>query len=375
MVLISIVLPCRNEEKSIAYCITQIKEVFKKHSINGEIIVSDSSLDNSPVIAQKLGARVIKHNKKGYGIACLEGFAHAKGKYILMADCDGTYDFRNIPRFLAKLESGYDFVMGNRFKGTITKGAMPVLHQYVGNPVLSGILRLFFRSNVFDAHCGMRAFRKDILRRMQLRTTGMEFASEMVIKAALCNLHTAELPIHYHKRMGDSSLESFSDGWRHLRFMLMYSPEWLFFVPGISLFILGLLSMTLFMLGPVSIGSLTLYSRPILLGSALTIIGFSMMLFMIYVKTYLVSIGWVSSSKVVSHTARLMSFERGIMLGFGLLVVCISFVILTVLRWISQGFISIDDNLLMVAFTFIILAVQFILSVFFLSIMLIERKK
>lgn len=371
---LSVVLPCRNEATSIAYCISQIQEVFKKSGIDGEIIVSDSSHDASPQIAKKMGATVVKHDKKGYGIACLEGFKKARGTYIIMADCDATYDFRNIPRFLAKLTEGYDIVIGNRFAGKIAPQAMPWLHQHVGNPLLSFILRIMFKTNIQDAHCGMRGFTRRALQRMQLRTTGMEFASEMMIKAVVNKMQIAQLPIHYHIRKGTSTLNSFSDGWRHLRFMLMYSPDWLFFFPGMILFMLGVFIMLLFMQGPLLLGGITLYTRPMLLGCFLTIIGYQLVLFTIYTKTYLKSIGWIHDSALIASIAHYVTFERGIIAGLLVLITSIGIVSGIVFRWIQGGFTGIEDNLLLLVFTIMILAVQTIMSVFYLSIMLVEKK-
>lgn len=220
---ISVVLPCRNEEESLERCILKIKSILQQHAIDGEIIVSDSSTDNSPLIARRLNVTLVKHNQEGYGRAYLEGFKAVQGEYIFCADPDGTYDFTEIPRFLHYLRNGYDFVIGNRFEGEIKKGAMPFLHRYVGNPLLSFILRIFFKTHVADAHCGMRAIRRRSLDRLALRTSGMEFASEMVIKSVQSNLRVKELPINYYRRAGKSKLRTLPDGWRHLRLMLGYA--------------------------------------------------------------------------------------------------------------------------------------------------------
>ena len=220
---VSVVLPCRNEEESIGICINKIKKIFQDNNINGEIIVSDSSTDKSPQIAQELEAKIIKHNKKGYGVAYLEGFGGVGGKYIFMADCDNTYDFNEIPRFLKYLEEGYDFVIGDRFGGKMEKGAMPWSHRYIGNPVLSSLFRMIFNTKINDIHCGMRAFKKDGLDKLDLKTTGMEFASEMIIEVIKNDLKTKELPISYHARYGESKLKTISDGLRHLKLMIKKS--------------------------------------------------------------------------------------------------------------------------------------------------------
>jgi glycosyltransferase involved in cell wall biosynthesis len=217
---LSIILPCRNEEQSLNSCLKNIKQIIKKYRINAEIIVSDSSIDKSPKIAKKHKVILINHNKEGYGNAYLEAFKHTKGRYIFMADCDSTYDFSEIPKFIGLLKQGNDLIIGDRFKGYMEKGSMPFSHKYIGNPVLSSILRLFFHAKVHDVHCGMRAISKKALSRLNLQTTGMEFASEMIIQAVKNKLKIKQIPINYYKRKGKSKLRPFIDGWRHLKFML-----------------------------------------------------------------------------------------------------------------------------------------------------------
>lgn len=219
---LSIILPCRNEELALPLCLKEIKETLKKHKINAEIIVSDSSIDNSPEIAKQFHTKLIKHNKKGYGIAYLEAFKHAKGQYYFLADCDGSYEFSEIPKFLNLLEQGNDLVIGNRFQGNIQKNAMPLSHKYLGNPILSWLFRILFNSKIKDTHCGMRAISKKALDKLQLKSTGMEFASEMLIKAEENHLIIKEVPINYRTRRGESKLKSISDGLRHLKLMLSY---------------------------------------------------------------------------------------------------------------------------------------------------------
>lgn len=215
----SVVLPCRNEEASLEDSILNIKHVFKENHINGEIIVSDSSLDNSPQIARKLGVTLVEHGKKGYGIACREGIIKAKGTYVFIADPDGSYDFNEIPCFLKYLKKDYDFVIGNRLTGTISKGAMSWTHRYIGNPVLSYALKILFNVKIGDAHCGMRAIRKETFMKLNVKSSGWEFASDMVIKARINNLRTKELSINYFRRKGTSKLNSFPDGVRQMFFI------------------------------------------------------------------------------------------------------------------------------------------------------------
>jgi glycosyltransferase involved in cell wall biosynthesis len=342
--------------------------------LDAEIIVSDSSKDNSPIIASELGAKVIKHNKKGYGIAYLEGFRHAKGKYIFCADSDGSYDFSEIPRFIEYLKEGYDFVIGNRFKGNISKNAMPFLHRHLGNPVLSGTLMLLFRSKIHDAHCGMRAITKEAIERMKLRTTGMEFASEMVIKAAKNNLRTKELSIDYRRRIGKSHLSSFSDGWRHLRFMFMFAPDYLFMVPGVIILLCGLSIMALLMAGPVKIDGITLYTHPMIIGSFLTIVGYQIINTGLHAKAYSVSVGFEKKDRMVDAVSKFVTFESGIIIGAVIMLLSFSMASVTLVKWVMEGFPSIlKTNDMILFLTLGVLGVQTIFSSFFLSILLIKK--
>ena len=238
---LSVVIPCLNEEENITEVVTRALTVMEREGIDGEVVVADNrSEDRSAELAAAAGARVVHEPRRGYGSAYLAGFAAARGRYIVMADADLTYDFEDIPRFMEHLEAGGELVMGDRMDN-IQPGAMPWLHRYVGNPVLTGVLNVFFRTGVRDAHCGMRALRRDVLPRLDLRTTGMEFASEMVIRASKEKLDIREFPIEYHPRGGESKLSSFRDGWRHLRFLLVHSPNHLFIFPGAVMAFLGAL--------------------------------------------------------------------------------------------------------------------------------------
>src|SRR4051812_42553532 len=238
---VSVVIPCLNEAENIEECVTRARRVMAEAGINGEVIVADNASDDgSPELAKDAGAVVVHEPRRGYGSAYLAGFAAARGDYIVMADADLTYDWNDIPRFVNQLDDGAELVMGDRMDN-IHPGAMPWLHRYVGNPILSGILNFFFRTGVRDAHCGMRGFRRNVLPRLDLRSTGMEFASEMVIRAAKEKLTIEQFPIEYHPRGGESKLSSFRDGWRHLRFLLVHSPTHLFVLPGAIMAALGAL--------------------------------------------------------------------------------------------------------------------------------------
>jgi glycosyltransferase involved in cell wall biosynthesis len=243
--LVSVVIPCLNEAESIEHCVALALRTLELHAIPGEVIVADNgSEDGSAELAELAGARVVHEPRRGYGSAYLAGFAAACGTYIVMADADLTYDFGEIPHFLAELQDGADMIVGDRMDN-IHPGAMPWHHRYIGNPLLSGLLNLLFHTGVSDAHCGMRAFRRDRLEQLALRTTGMEFASEMVIRAAKAKLEVRQLPIEYHPRGGESKLSSFRDGWRHVRFLLLHAPNHLFILPGALMSLLGgLISLT-----------------------------------------------------------------------------------------------------------------------------------
>ena len=271
---ISVILPCRDEEKSIAICINKIKTSLKNQDY--EIIVSDSSKDKSPEIAKNLNVKVIKHNLEGYGNALLEGFKHAKGEYIIFADADNTYDFLEIPRFIEELDKGYDLVIGSRINGKIEKNAMPFSHRYFGTPLMNKLIRIFFRKKISDCNSGFRAIKKQSLESLKLKTKGMEFASEMIIKAIKNKLRIKEIPINYSKRIGQSKLKSLNDGWLHLRFMLLYSPNYLFLLPSLLFILLGFIIMIPLLNGSFTIFGITFKNHPMFIGSILVILGYQL---------------------------------------------------------------------------------------------------
>jgi len=371
---ISIVLPCRNEEAGLDHCLKQIKEVVRKCRLNVEIIVSDSSSDNSPNIAKEHGVRLIRHNKEGYGIACLEGFSQAKGKYLIMADADGTYDFNEIPELISHLRAGYDLVLGNRTGGKILPGAMPWHHRCFGNPLLSYFFRLFFKVKIYDSQTGMRAIKKESLNRLNLQTSGMEFASEMIVKAFKNNLKIKEIPIHYYPRMGKSKIRSFRDGWRHLRFMLLYSPFYLFFLPGLILFLLGFASMILFYLTDPEIFGIVLYFHPLFLSSLLLIIGYQAMVFALFAKVYAVNY-LREESPFMEKFFKFFTLERAV-LGGGLLVLAGLLIFISIfISWIKGGFASLEEapNFIL-SLTLLVLGTQTVFSAFMMSILGIKRR-
>jgi len=371
---ISIILPCRNEEAALDYCLKEIKEVIKKHQLNAEIIVSDSSSDDSPNIASRNGIRLVKHNKEGYGVACLEGFLRAKGKYVFIADTDGTYNFNEIPEFMFHLKSGYDLVLGDRIRGKIFPKAMPWHHKYLGNPIFSCFLHFFFRAKIHDPQTGMRAIKREALNKLNLRAGGMEFASEMLVKAFKNNLKIKEIPIHYYPRVGESKLRSFRDGWRHLRFMLLYSPLYLFFLPGLVLFFLGLVSMTIFYLTDPEILGIVLYFHPMFLSLLLLIVGYQAMIFTLFAKVYAVNHLGEKSPFMVKFF-RFFTLEKASFLGGLLILSGLSIFTLIFSNWIDSGFVSLSEipNFIL-SLTLLILGIQTIFSAFMISVLGIKTR-
>jgi glycosyltransferase involved in cell wall biosynthesis len=371
---ISIILPCRNEELALSDCLKQIQEIIKKNKLKAEIIVYDSSTDSCPRIAKKFKAKLVKHDREGYGIAYLEGFKQAKGKYIFMADCDGTYDFNEIPNFLKQLDQGYDLVIGNRFKGNIEKKAMPFSHRYIGNPILSGILRLFFFTKIKDSHSGMRAIKRQALEKLNLKTTGMEFASEMIVKAIKRNLKIKEISINYYKRKGQSKLNPFRDAWKHTRFMLLYSPLFLFFIPGLILFLLGIITLAWFYFGNPEILGIKLYFHPMFIFSLLTLVGYQLIIFAAFAKSYAINhLG--EESKTMNQLYRIITIERASMIGMIIAAIGTIIYLIILISWIKSGFNSLNEiKNSIVALTLITLGIQTIFSSFMLSILSIKEK-
>jgi glycosyltransferase involved in cell wall biosynthesis len=370
--LVSVVIPCLNEAENIEACVTTALEVLKSNRFDGEVLVVDNaSEDDSAALAAAAGARVVSEPRRGYGSAYLAGFGAAKGKYIVMADADLTYDFAEIPRFVAELDGGAELVMGDRMDN-IQPGAMPWLHRYIGNPILTGLLNFFFRTGVKDAHCGMRALRRDVLPRLDLRTTGMEFASEMVIRASKENLRIAEFPIEYHPRGGESKLSSFRDGWRHLRFLLVHSPTHLFIVPGTLLAGVGTLIVVL--VG----GGLDLFGRSwgihaLIGGSLLMVVGTQVLALGLCAHAY--GTYFMKERDPWFDTMRSrFRLEHGLLLGGMFVLMGLVLGGIIVGTWISHGFGSLaDEYMAVVAATLLIVGIQIFFSSFLLSILGLRR--
>ncbi len=325
---ISIVLPCLNEALTLGACLREIAAALEANAINGEIVVADNgSTDGSQQIAADLGARVVPIAARGYGNALRGGIAAARGRYVLMGDSDGSYDFGHLPRFLARLRAGADLVMGNRFAGGIQPGAMPWKNRYIGNPILSTIGRVLFRTGIRDFHCGLRAFSVGAYRRMDLRTTGMELASEMVIKAKLLGLRLEEVPttLRPDGRDRPPHLRPWRDGWRHLRFMLLFSPRWLFLYPGLTLMLAGLLAGTLLVRGPVALGGVVFDVHTLLFAAIAVLIGFQAVSFAVMGKFFAIRAGLRAPEESFDRWLRRFTLEAGLiggallaLAGFGL---------------------------------------------------------
>ena len=378
---LSVVMPCLNEEDTLSACIDQIRESLQQNRIAGEIIVADNgSTDKSAEIAQNTGARVVPVVDKGYGHALMGGINAARGKYIIMGDADGTYDFTQIPVFLEKLRNGYELVMGNRFKGGIEPGAMPALHRYFGNPMLTGIGRLFFKTPCRDFHCGLRGFSKTAYEGMQLRTTGMEFASEMVVKASLFQMPICEVPttLSLSGRGRRSHLRSWYDGWRHLRFLLLYSPRWLFLYPGIAFLVAGSLTALWLLPGPRQLGHTLLDIHTLLYAVTAILVGFQAVVFAFFTKVFAVTEGLLPEDPRLTRAFQLFNLEKGLLAGAVLLASGIVIAGYSLYTWNRAGFGPMNPvvlvRLVAAVIVLVTLGVEVILSSFFLSILGIARK-
>ncbi len=372
--LVSVVIPCLNEAENISSCVTAALEAIVRMGVHGEVVVADNdSEDDSARLAEEAGARVVVERRRGYGSAYLAGFAASRGRYIVMADADLTYDFDEIPRFVAALEEGAEMVIGDRMDN-IQPGAMPWLHQYIGNPILTGLLNLFFRTGISDAHCGMRAVRREVLPRLDLRTTGMEFASEMVIRAAKENLKIAEFPIEYHPRGGESKLSSFRDGWRHLRFLLVHSPNHLFIVPGAALAGVGTLIVVFVGAGLDFFGrAWGLHS--LIGGALLMIVGTQVLALGLCAHAYGTYFMGERDPWFDRMRAR-FRLEHGLILGGAFMLVGVVMGGLILATWISHGFGSLaDEHLAVIAASLLIVGIQIFFSAFLLSILGLRRSR
>jgi glycosyltransferase involved in cell wall biosynthesis len=379
---LSIVMPCLNEAETLETCIRKAQQFLRQSQIEGEVIIADNgSEDGSQEIARRMGARLVEVKEKGYGSALMGGISAAQGEYIIMGDADDSYDFTNLQPFVSALENGADLVMGNRFKGGIMPGAMPFLHRYLGNPVLSGIARVFFKSTIGDFHCGLRGFRTQSILGLNLQTTGMEFASEMVVKAAIRGLNVVEVPtvLYPAGRTRPPHLRTWSDGWRHLKFLLLYSPKWLFFYPGIAMSILGALISLPLLFGPVHIGRITLDINTLMYASLLTIIGVQSVLFSIFTYVFGVNSNLLPRDETTDRLLSRAGLEKGILFGGGMILLGFASSLGAVFYWSENRFGDIDPTFSMrlvipgaVLFT---LGFQVFFASFFISILNIKLKQ
>src|SRR3954451_657252 len=369
---VSVVIPCLNEAENIEACVSSALEALQTSGIPGEVVVADNaSEDGSAELAAAAGARVIHEPRRGYGSAYLAGFRGARGRYIVMADADLTYDFGEVPRFVEHLDGGSDLVMGDRMD-QIQPGAMPWLHRYVGNPILSGTLNLFFRTGVRDAHCGMRAVRRGVLPRLDLHATGMEFASEMVVRAAKEKLNISQFPIEYHPRGGESKLSTWRDGWRHLRFLLVHSPTYLFIVPALVMLSLGIAIM-LTVLTHVEILGRPWDVHTMIAGSLLAIVGTQVVGLGLCAHAY--GTYYLGSKDPWFDRMRArFRLEHGLLLGGLVSFVGVVLAAVVVGTWINRGFGALSEvRLALTAATLIVIGIQIFFSSFLISIIGLRR--
>ena len=378
---VSVVLPCLNEAETLAACISKAQGSLARLGTAGEVVVADNgSTDGSQRIAAELGARVIDVPVRGYGAALQAGIEAARGRYVVMADADDSYDLAGLEPFVAKLREGYDLVMGNRFAGGIAPGAMPPLHRYLGNPVLTTIGRLFFRSPIGDFHCGMRAFRREAVLGLGLRTTGMEFASEMVAKAALGRLRVTEVPTPLARdgRSRPPHLRSWRDGWRHLRFLLLYSPRYLFLLPGMLLALLGAAGVVVLSRAPVTVGGVTFDVSTLLFCAAATVLGAQLIFFWTFAEIFAMGEGLVPEDPRLVSAFRYITLEVGLAIGFAMFAAGFIGAVLAVLAWRAHGFGALNAvaamRVVIPSVTLMILGAQGIMGSFFLSVLGLRRR-
>jgi glycosyltransferase involved in cell wall biosynthesis len=375
---LSIVMPCLNEAETLACCIKKAQDYLIQHDISGEVIVADNgSTDGSQDIARQLGARVVAITEKGYGSALQGGIASASGKYIIMGDADDSYDFTQLTPFLKKLREGYDLVMGNRFQGGIKPGAMPFLHQYLGNPVLSWIGRFLFKSSCSDFYCGLRGFRRDAIVSLDLRTTGMEFALEMLVKATLYRLRIAEVPttLSPDGRSRPPHLRTWQDGWRSLRFLLLYSPRWLFLYPGVLLMLIG--AIALLWLLPGTVGGIFDIHTMVFAATAI-IVGFQIVAFAVFAKIFAISEGLLPKDRRLDKIFRHINLGTGLFIGGILLFLGMSGSIYAFTTWREQSFGPLNPfqtmRIVIPSTTCLALSCQVISSSFFLGVLQLKRR-
>ena len=379
---LTILMPCLNESETLGICIAKAMDFLARSGIVGEVLIADNgSTDGSQTIAEALGARVVPIPTRGYGSALLGGIEAARGRFVIMGDSDDSYDFGGLAPFVDKLRAGHALVMGNRFKGGIRPGAMPPLHRYLGNPVLTFIGRLFFRSPCGDFHCGLRGFDRAAILALDLQAPGMEFASEMVVKATLHRLNIAEVPtiLSPDGRSRPPHLRSWRDGWRHLRFLLLFSPRWLFLYPGMALFLAGVCGMAALVPAPVRVFGLMLDIHTLFYASLAVVVGFHSMLFAVFAKLYGIRAGLVPPDPAFLASVRRLTLERGLILGLLLLLLGLGLGVAAVSSWGSTAFGVLPPTtamrLVIPSGTAILLAFQIGYGAFFLSVLELRSRR
>jgi glycosyltransferase involved in cell wall biosynthesis len=369
--VVSVIMPCLNEAATVARCVAKARAALDDAGLDGEIVVADNgSDDGSPALAEAAGARVVAAPVRGYGAAYLAGLQAARGRFLVLGDADDTYDFGAVPAFVAALEKGSDVVLGSRFRGRILPGAMPWLHRYVGNPVLSGILSLFFGRRISDAHCGLRAMTREASDRMRLRSSGMEFASEMVALALRHGLSVSEIPITYYPRGGRSKLRSFRDGWRHLRFMLLLSPTPLFLLPGLAALALGLLGLFALLPGPLRVGALLFDYHFMFVASAAAILGLQLVVLGLAAKTYARGELALAGDRWLAFLDRHFTLERGLLVGLALVAAGLGINGWILGSWLQSGrgaLFAVRPALL--GLSLVVLGAQGVFGSFFISVL------
>jgi len=378
---VSVVMPCLNEAETLETCIVKAQRALEEARIAGEVVIADNgSTDGSVEIAERLGARVVNVRARGYGNALMGGIAAARGEYVVMGDADDSYDFSHVPRFVEQLRKGADVVMGNRFRGGIQKNAMPALHRYLGNPGLTRLGRLFFHSPVGDFYCGLRGFRKDAYERMGLRTTGMEFATEMVVKATLLHLRIAEVPttLAPDGRSRPPHLRTWRDGWRTLRFFLLYSPRWLFLYPGIALMLVGA-ALGLWLLPAArTVGGVTLDVHTLVYAATFVLLGFQAIAFACFTKLFAISEGLLPPDAALDKLFGYITLEVGLAVGAVLTMLGLGASVYAVSGWGAQHFGMLDYSrtmrIVIPAALCLTLGAQTIFASFFLSVLGMRRR-
>jgi glycosyltransferase involved in cell wall biosynthesis len=370
----SIILPCKDEESTIGIVISKARKILPNSQITEIIVVDNNSKDRTASIAKSLGAKVVVEKTQGYGAALTRGFREARGEYVIMCDADNTYDFNELPSMIKYVDKKYDIIMGNRLNNKMQKGAMPTLHKYIGNPFLSLMMRSMFNISVKDTHSGFRIIKRESLKKLELESTGMELASEMLIKASKKNMKIKEVNISYYPRLGESKLNSFNDGWKHLKMMLLYSPNHLFLIPGLVIFGLGIIISIAMLFGPISILGLKFDWHPAIIGSLLSMLGYQLIMLAVFAKTYRSEI-LGEKSQFTDKLFKYITLERSIVLGSIIAIIGIIIGLIIIMTWIKSGFGQLFElRKSLFALTLIMLGAQTVYSGFMLSILGIKRK-